>query len=77
MEGKKCTTTGLLMVPIKNKANASKQAHCMHKNDPNDTYFGVDQQVNDDMEGHFCDSNHFMDNAIQTSSKGELANYHH
>ena len=29
------------------------------------------------MKGYFGGSNHFMANAIQTSSKGELANYHH
>ena len=61
---------------IKDKANASKRAHFMHKDEPNDTYFGVNQQVNDDVKEHFGDSTHFMANAIQTSSKGELANYH-
>ena len=65
------------MVPIKDKVNASKRAHFMHKIDPNDTYLGVNQQVNDDLKAHVGGSNHFMANAIQTSSKGELANYHH
>ena len=49
----------------------------MHVKDPNDTHFGVNQQVNDEMKAHFGDNNHFMINTIQTSSKGELANYHH
>ena len=65
------------MVPLKDKANASKQAHFMHVNDPNDTHFGVNQQVNDVTKRHFGGGNHFMANATQTSSKGELANYHH
>ena len=49
----------------------------MHVNDPNATYFGVNQQVTDGTKAPFGDSNHFMANAIQTSSKSELANYHH
>ena len=49
---------------------ANKQIF-MHVNDPNDTYFGVNQQVNNDMKIHF------MGNAIQTSFKGELDDYHH
>ena len=46
MEGKKCTKTGLWMVPIKDEANSSKRANFMHVKTPNDTYFGVNQQVN-------------------------------
>ena len=76
-EGKKCTKTGLWMVPIKDEANLSKRANFMDVTTPNDTYFAVNQQVNDDMKAHFDGNNHFMANAIQTSSKGELANYHH
>ena len=33
--------------------------------------------MNDEMKAHFSGSNHFMANVVQTSSKGELANYHH
>ena len=68
---------GLLMIPIKDKANASKQANFMHVPGPNDTHFGVNQQVNKDTKAHFGGSNHFMAYAIQTNSKGELSNYHH
>ena len=45
MEGKKCTKTGLWMVPIKDEANLSKRATFVHVNTPNDTYVGVNQQV--------------------------------
>ena len=76
IEGKKCTKIGLWIVPIKNQANASKEAHFMHETDPNDTYVGVNKQVNDDMKAHSGASNLYMTNVIQTSSKGELANYH-
>ena len=65
------------MVPIKNEANSSERANFMHVKNQNDAQFGVNQQVNDDMKAHFGGSGHFMANAIQTSSKGELANYHH
>ena len=64
MEGKKCTYTGLWIVPIKNRTNTSKRSNVMHVNDPNDTHFGVNQQVNDHTKAHFDDSNHFMANAI-------------
>ncbi len=47
VEGKQCTKTGLWMVPIKDEANSSKLENCMHVNNPNDTYLGVNQQVND------------------------------
>ena len=77
MEGKKCTKTGLWMIPIKDEANSSELKNFMHVNNPNDTHIGVNQQVNDDMKAHLGGSNHFMTNAIQTSSKGELANCHH
>ena len=49
----------------------------MHVNEPNDTFFGVNQQVNDDMKARFGGNTHFMANAMQTSYKGELANYNH
>ena len=77
MEGKTCAKPGLWVVPIKDKVNAGKRAHFTHVNKPNDTYFGVNQQVNDDMRAYFGGSTHFMANVIQTSSKGKLANYHH
>ena len=64
MGGKKCTKTGLWMVPIKDKANSSERANFMHVTTPNDTYFGVNQQVNDDIKAHFGGNNHFMANAI-------------
>ena len=64
MEGKKCTKTGLWMVPIKDEANSNKRANFMHVNNPNDTHFGVNQQVNDDMKAHFGGSNYFTVNAI-------------
>ena len=77
MEGKKCTKTGLWMVPIKDKANSNERANFMHGSTPNDTFFGVNQQIDEDIKAHFGGNTHFMANAIQTSSKGELANYHH
>ena len=77
MEGKKCTKTSLWMVPIKDEANSSERANFMHVNNANDTHVGVNQQVYDDMKAYFDGSNHFMANAIQTSRKGKLANYHH
>ena len=77
MEGKKCTKTGLWMVPIKNGGNSSERANFMRESNPNDTPFGVNKQVTDDTKAQFGGSNHFMVNAIQTSSRGELANYHH
>ena len=77
MEGNKCTKTGLWIVPIKDKANSSKRAIFMHVNNPNDTHVWCKSAVNDDMKAHFGGSNNFMTNVIQTSSKGELANYHH
>ena len=52
------------MVPIKDKANASKQAHFMHVNDQNNTHVGVNQPVNDDTKRHFGGSSHFMANEI-------------
>ena len=66
-----------LVVLIKDKVYAGKRAHFMHKNEPNDLYFSVNHQVNDDMKAHFGGSTHFMANIIQTSSKGGVAKYHY
>ena len=49
----------------------------LHINIPNHAHYGVNQQVNNNMKTHFGANNHIMANAIQTSSKGELANFHH
>ena len=65
------------MVPVTNKASSNKQVHFMDKNGPNVTNIGVNQQVNDRITRHVGDGAHFMANTIQTSSKGELANYYH
>ena len=48
----------------------------MSKIGPNVTNIGVNQQVNDRIASYVGVGAHFMANAIQISSKGNLANYH-
>ena len=76
MEGKKCTKTGLWMVPINNKASPYI-ANKIGKVTPSVENVGVNQQVKQSMKAHFGGETHCIANAIQTSSNGELANYHH
>ena len=49
----------------------------MDKIGPTMTNIGVNQQVNDRIATHVGGRAHFIANTIQTSSKGELANYRH
>ena len=63
--------------PITNKVNSKEQANFVGNIGPTTTNIGVNQQVNMDIAAHFGGDTQFMSNAIQTSSKGELANYHH
>jgi hypothetical protein len=77
LEGKKCVKTGLWMVPITKNTESQEQANFVGSSAPKETNACVNQQVNEDIESHFGGHAHFMANAIQTSSKGELANYHH
>ena len=76
MEGKKWTKTGLWMVPITNKASPYI-ANKIENVTPSVENVGVNQQVHQSTKAHFGSETHCITNAIQTSSKGELANYHH
>ena len=67
------------MVPITNKANSQEQVNVVGNFGPNTTNIGVNQQVNinNNISTYFDDGAHFTANAIQTSSMGELTNYHY
>ena len=63
--------------PNYHKANSQEQSTSVDIICPNITNIGVNQQVNNNIAAHFGGGTHVMANAIETSSKGELANYHH
>ena len=77
MKGNNYSKTGLWMVPITKRTNSDQQTHFMSKIGPIITNIGVNQQVNDRIITQFGVGARFMANTIHTSSKGELANYHH
>ena len=65
------------MVYISNKASSQEQENVVGNVGPTIAIIGANQQVNNNIAAHFGGGSRFMANAIQTSSRGELANYHH